>query len=398
MAGVRPDEVQAFCAHGTGTVFNDSMELAAVEAVFGERRFPVFSIKGAIGHTLGAAGGIDAAVCVNALAERQLPPTAGLESPEPRAEGRVSRYSQAFEGGNILTSNSGFGGINAALLVSAVPDHGGVSPVAASRRPLHVFSEPGRQRKAAVEQRVWPHGRAPGSSVELGAIHVLGGGWVSAAGYGRMGDGTKAVMTPGIPADPPTSEIYAEPPLRFRRFDSYCRIGCAAIALALQDAGMDRAGVTRPIGIIASTRYGCFETDLAFQGTAGEKNGIYASPGLFSYTLPGIAISEAAILFQLTGPTFTVGDPVRQRGCRALEMAVDLITSGTCPAVLAGWLDAENCLLRRRADDDDGLRGAVFVVLSAEDAPRKTGTITQKGSKLLAESGMRISTILDLVG
>jgi 3-oxoacyl-[acyl-carrier-protein] synthase II len=121
LAGVRPDEVQAFCAHGTGTVFNDGMELAAVETVFGARCLPVFSIKGAIGHTLGAAGGIDAAVCVHALAERRIPPTAGLEAPMPRAEGRVSRGEQAFNGQNILTSNSGFGGVNAALLLSAVP-------------------------------------------------------------------------------------------------------------------------------------------------------------------------------------------------------------------------------------------------------------------------------------
>jgi len=205
-------------------------------------------------------------------------------------------------------------------------------------------------------------------------------------------------MTPGILAVPPAREIYADPPLRLRRFDRYCRIGCAAIALALQDAGMERAETTRPIGIIGSTRYGCFETDLAFQATAEEKTGVYASPGLFSYTLPGIALSEAAILFQLTGPTFTVGDPVGQRGRRALEIAVDLLVSETCPAVLAGWLDAENRLLKRRAEDDDGVRGAVFFVLSAEDASRTIGGITAKGAELLAESGMRISSILDLVG
>jgi 3-oxoacyl-[acyl-carrier-protein] synthase II len=120
MAGIGPDEVEAFCAHGTGTVFNDGMELAALETVFGGRRFPVFSIKGAIGHTLGAAGGIDAAVCVKALVERLVPPTAGLATPEPRAEGRVSPRAQAFSGRNILTSNSGFGGVNAALLLSAI--------------------------------------------------------------------------------------------------------------------------------------------------------------------------------------------------------------------------------------------------------------------------------------
>jgi 3-oxoacyl-[acyl-carrier-protein] synthase II len=120
MAGVRPDDVEAFCAHGTGTLFNDNMELAAIESVFGDRRFPVFSIKGAIGHTLGAAGGIEAAICVRALAERLIPPTAGMETPEPKAAGRVSTHPQPFDGRKVLTSNSGFGGVNAALMLNAV--------------------------------------------------------------------------------------------------------------------------------------------------------------------------------------------------------------------------------------------------------------------------------------
>jgi 3-oxoacyl-[acyl-carrier-protein] synthase II len=121
MAGLSPQDTQAFCAHGTGTIFNDSMELAAIEAVFGDRRFPVFSIKGAVGHTLGAAGGIDAAICAHALSHKLIPPTAGLQTPESRAAGRVSPQAQAFDGRNILTSNSGFGGVNAALVLHAVP-------------------------------------------------------------------------------------------------------------------------------------------------------------------------------------------------------------------------------------------------------------------------------------
>lgn len=125
MAGLAPGDAQAFCAHGTGTLFNDGMELAAIEAVFGDRRFPVFSIKGAIGHTLGAAGGIEAALCVHALARRRVPPTAGLESPEPRAVGRVSDEVQTFGGLNIVTSNSGFGGVNAALVLHAAGDERG---------------------------------------------------------------------------------------------------------------------------------------------------------------------------------------------------------------------------------------------------------------------------------
>lgn len=115
-AGMEPDEIQAFCAHGTGTLYNDSMELVALDAVFGDRRFPLFSIKGAIGHTMGAAGGIEAAVCIRAMQDRTVPATAGLLREEERASGRVSGRSQPFRGDNILTTNSGFGGCNAALI------------------------------------------------------------------------------------------------------------------------------------------------------------------------------------------------------------------------------------------------------------------------------------------
>lgn len=229
-------------------------------------------------------------------------------------------------------------------------------------------------------------------------IHVIGGGWITAAGYGRSGDGTRPVLAPGVPAVPAADGLYAEPPPRYRRFDSYCRIGCGAIALALRDAGMERAEAARAVGIVASTRYGCFETDLAFQATAAAENGIHASPMLFSYTLPGIALGEAAIQFRLTGPTFTVGDLPKQRGRRALEIGIDLMAGGGCPAVIAGWLDAESRLLQRQADDDDGLRGAVFVVLSAGSGPQRGRRIAQLGSELFLESGARIASILDLAG
>jgi 3-oxoacyl-[acyl-carrier-protein] synthase II len=227
-------------------------------------------------------------------------------------------------------------------------------------------------------------------------IHVIGGGWVTASGYGRIGDGTRPVLTAGVPAVPPPGEIFVEPPLRFRRFDSYCRIGCAAIALALRDAGMDRAEGARPVGIVAATRYGSFETDLAFQESAAVSDGLYASPGLFSYTLPGIALSEAAIHFRLTGPTFTVGDPAGRRGLSAVEIAIDLLAAGVCPAVLAGWIEAESRLLKHRAADDDGLRGAVFLVLAERGAPGERRGISRQAGGIYALHGRKIASILEL--
>lgn len=121
-AGLRPGEVAAVCAHGTGTVFNDAMELTAFRSVFGERAVPLHSVKGAIGHTLGAAGGIEAALGLASLWHGCLPPTVGLEDPEPAAEGRVSAEAVPFGAGVLVTSNSGFGGVNAALVLGRGED------------------------------------------------------------------------------------------------------------------------------------------------------------------------------------------------------------------------------------------------------------------------------------
>jgi 3-oxoacyl-[acyl-carrier-protein] synthase II len=114
MAGLEPRDIQAFCAHGTGTRFNDAMEILAAQTVFGEDMPPIFGVKGAVGHTLGAAGGIEVALCGNCLAEKVLPATVGCCNPESTA---VVLEKTDFAGKNILTSNSGFGGVNAAVLM-----------------------------------------------------------------------------------------------------------------------------------------------------------------------------------------------------------------------------------------------------------------------------------------
>ncbi|MHB8707494.1 MAG: beta-ketoacyl synthase N-terminal-like domain-containing protein [Desulfuromonadales bacterium] len=116
-AGVKPGEIGSIHAHGTGTVFNDLMELTAFRHLFGRRTLPVYGIKGAVGHTLGAAGGIEAAVTLKALASRQAPPTAGYGEPEPEAAGWLADQPQSLAGPLAFTTNSGFGGINAALVL-----------------------------------------------------------------------------------------------------------------------------------------------------------------------------------------------------------------------------------------------------------------------------------------
>ncbi|MEW5910577.1 MAG: beta-ketoacyl synthase N-terminal-like domain-containing protein [Thermodesulfobacteriota bacterium] len=116
-SGLNADDVSAIHAHGTGTIYNDEMELAAFQDALKNRGIPIHSIKGSIGHTLGAAGGIEIAVSVKSLQTETLPPTVGFEIPMESAQGRISSNSISLDGNVILTTNSGFGGINAAVIL-----------------------------------------------------------------------------------------------------------------------------------------------------------------------------------------------------------------------------------------------------------------------------------------
>ena len=76
-AGVKPTDVQYINAHGTSTPLNDKFETMAYKRVFGEHahKLKISSTKGAIGHLLGAAGGVEAAVCCKVLQTDSIPPT-----------------------------------------------------------------------------------------------------------------------------------------------------------------------------------------------------------------------------------------------------------------------------------------------------------------------------------
>jgi 3-oxoacyl-[acyl-carrier-protein] synthase II len=117
MAGIDAQEVAAVSAHGTATVFNDAMELTALRQIFGGRSVPGNSVKGAIGHTLGAAGGIEVSLGARMLERGLVPPTVGLEHPDDGAEQFFSPEPQELTGRYVLSTSSGFGGVNAAIVL-----------------------------------------------------------------------------------------------------------------------------------------------------------------------------------------------------------------------------------------------------------------------------------------
>ncbi len=116
-ADIQFQDIQAINTHGTGTLYNDEMELTVLRDLFDPDTIMANSIKGAIGHTLGAAGAIEAALCIKLLENRILPGTRGFMEPTSGAQNIISPQARPFGKGPVLTTNSGFGGINAALII-----------------------------------------------------------------------------------------------------------------------------------------------------------------------------------------------------------------------------------------------------------------------------------------
>lgn len=113
-AGVPASEIAFISGHGTGTVYNDAMEMKAYHSVF-PGPVALYGLKGAVGHTLGAAGLIEAGLAAEALQRNVVPPTVGLRDPDPEAAGWVSPQARTHSGRWALCANAGFGGINTAL-------------------------------------------------------------------------------------------------------------------------------------------------------------------------------------------------------------------------------------------------------------------------------------------
>jgi len=117
-AGIGSSEVGFISAHGTGTLYNDQMEMRAFRAVFKGAARPVYSIKGGIGHTMGAAGLVEMIIALRALKEGIVPSTVNLREPDEDALGWVSNQQQAVrERAFALVTNAGFSGVNTALVL-----------------------------------------------------------------------------------------------------------------------------------------------------------------------------------------------------------------------------------------------------------------------------------------
>ena len=118
-AGLVPADITHINAHGTSTPLNDLAEAEAIDKLFGAPGPAVTSIKGVTGHSLGAAGAIEAVASCLTIDRGLIPPTAGLEELDPEVHlDVVTGAGRSFDGGAVLSNSFGFGGHNGCLVLA----------------------------------------------------------------------------------------------------------------------------------------------------------------------------------------------------------------------------------------------------------------------------------------
>jgi 3-oxoacyl-[acyl-carrier-protein] synthase II len=123
-AGMTPEQIDHINAHGTATPENDKMEYLAISTVFGEhaKQIPVSSNKSMVGHTISAAGAVEAVFSLLTLEHQRIPPTINYENPDPAilfdVVGNKARDARVTA---VMSNSFGFGGQNASLILTREP-------------------------------------------------------------------------------------------------------------------------------------------------------------------------------------------------------------------------------------------------------------------------------------
>jgi len=264
-ASLAPEAVGYVNAHGTGTQQNDAMEARALREVLGPASAAsVSSSKAQIGHCLGAAGAIEAALTVLAVARGEVPPTAGLTEPELPGLRHVLGRGRPQAVGAALSSSFGFGGMSCVL----------------------AFSH--RDRPAP------PHATRTPRVVVLAATVLEAG-------------------------DQPEQSLDPE---RSRRFD---RGSAQAAAGAMRTLAESSRADT---GLVLGTAFGNVERTMAFLERGRERGARLVPPAEFPHLVPSAPAGNASVYAGLTGPVFAVsdlaqsGDAAFATACDLLEQGV----------------------------------------------------------------------------
>lgn len=308
-ARLTPADIGYVNAHGTATKLNDAMESAAIRACFGAAadRVPVSSTKGQLGHTLGAAGAVEAILTAMSVARGIAPPTVGLEQIDPACALDHVLQARELPIRAAMSNSFGFGGSDAVVVLTAP---GGAGEVSVSR--------PSRVLVTGVGV-VGPRGIGASSSIDA---------------YLAM-DG-----------DPPAGELDFEGADhldvgRARRLDRGARLAAAAMGLAIDEAGWGEP--EQDAGAVLGGAFGAVDACSAFLHRIHVKGPRFASPAVFPNLLPSSAVAQASIYHRLRGVVLATAD-LEASAESALVTAVELASAGQAARILAGGAEPASAI------------------------------------------------------
>jgi len=317
-AGLEPQQIQYINSHGTGTPLNDPAEAAAIAAWAGEAapRIAVSSTKGAIGHLLGGAGAVEAAVCLMAMSEGFLPATANVTHPDPCCTFELVTQPRPATLHTTLSNSFGFGGSNATLVFQRRPPCSG-----ALRAPL-------TNEASGIGESFASDGHRP--PLQGISLTITGIGAVSPAGWGV------AALVAALAERQPLPDTVLAPPVGVANNLRPCRVRMVprpvpdrvlaghprmrratpvalfAAAAALEALGPQRVGAVQSGTLRAGLIYTLLNGGVSYSGRFfGEvlANPATASPILFPETVFNAPASHLAAYLGISGPSCSlVGD------------------------------------------------------------------------------------------
>ncbi len=267
-AGIDPRRLAFINAHGTATPYNDDMESMAISRA-GLQSVPVNSLKGYMGHTLGAAGVIETIVSACALREQVVLKTFGTNEIGTAAEVNVCRKTQPTQGDCFVKLISGFGGSNAAMTFSIHKEEG-----KSNREKITLAKD--------LSIKVISSCQIDNNEVVVNGNEFL----KRQAGSNWLNDIYRAI---GI----------AYP--KFFKMDNLCKAGFSAAELLLKDQDFDRENKKSDWAVVLTNSASSLDDDRRYQQTIADAGNYYPSPAIFVYTLANIVTGEIAIRHKISG-------------------------------------------------------------------------------------------------
>lgn len=264
-AGTEPEDISFVNAHGTATIYNDEMESKALTLAHLEQ-VPVHSLKPYFGHTLGASGIIESIICVHELKQGILFGTLGYETPGVPMPIQVYATHKAIPMKHCVKTASGFGGCNAALVLSL---------------PENTLSK-GRGC-AMPDVRCTREVR-----IENGCVFIDNELIFHSEEHEKPDFGTFI------------REVYKKQDgnnMKFYKMDDLCKLGYVAAGYLLEG----KTFAPQEMGLLLANAGSSLHTDIRHQQLIDRNGDVAASPAVFVYTLPNVVSGEICIRHKIQG-------------------------------------------------------------------------------------------------